>query len=137
MNSRFIGSKSKFSEPGTTPLYTYNNGGVLLLPDFKKSSQNCLKLEFQGTYFFLFRFVSVGFFWFRFNRNTETRCFGKEAKQPKQTLCFGQCRNQFRFHFRLFRIETGFAGHPTVHYLIIYPSLSLYRAQYFKVYTYL
>ena len=35
-----------------------------------------------------------------------------EAKQPKQMLCFGQCRNKFRFQFRLFRIETSFEGHP-------------------------
>ncbi len=26
-------------------------------------------------------------FWF--NQNTETLCFGIEAKQPKQTICFG------------------------------------------------
>ncbi len=49
---------------------------------------------------------------FRFNQNIETLCFGIEAKQPKQTFCFGQCRNQFRFQFRLFRIETSFEGHP-------------------------
>jgi hypothetical protein len=36
--------------------------------------------------FGLFRLI---FCLFRFNRNTETRCFGKEAKQPKQTFCFG------------------------------------------------
>jgi hypothetical protein len=35
MNSCFIGSKSKFSEPGFTPSYTYKDGGVLFLPDFK------------------------------------------------------------------------------------------------------
>jgi hypothetical protein len=34
----------------------------------------------------LFRFVSVRFFLFRFNRNTETGCFDIE---PKQTSCFG------------------------------------------------
>ena len=58
----------------------------------------------------LFRLVSC---LFRFNRNIETLCFGIEAKQPKQTFCFGQCRNQFRFQFRLFRIETSFEGHPS------------------------
>ncbi len=60
----------------------------------------------------LFRFVFCSF---RFNRNIETLCFGIEAKQPKQTLCFGQCRNKFRFQFRLFRIETSFEGHPNCH----------------------
>ncbi len=35
-----------------------------------------------------------------------------EAKQPKQTFCFGQCQNQFRFKFWLFRIKTSFEGHP-------------------------
>jgi hypothetical protein len=35
----------------------------------------------------LFRLISC---LFRFNRNTETRCFGIEAKQPKQTFCFGE-----------------------------------------------
>ncbi len=59
----------------------------------------------------LFRLV---FCLFRFNRNIETLCFGIEAKQPKQTFCFGQCRNQFRFQFRLFRIETSFEGHPSL-----------------------
>ncbi len=57
----------------------------------------------------LFRLVFCSF---RFNRNIENLCFGIEAKQPKQTFCFGQCRNQFRFQFRLFRIETSFEGHP-------------------------
>ena len=61
---------------------------------------------------FFFRFVSVCLFQFRFNRNTETSCFGKEPKQLKQTFCFRQCRNQFRFHFWLFQIKTGFSGHP-------------------------
>jgi hypothetical protein len=37
----------------------------------------------------LFRFVSVPFSLFLFNRNTETRCFDIESKQPKQTSCFG------------------------------------------------
>ena len=63
-----------------------------------------------------FRFVSVCLFLFRFNRNTKTSCFGLEPKQPKQTFFFGQFRNQFQFHFWLFRIETGFAGHPTPAY---------------------
>ncbi len=55
------------------------------------------------------------FCFFRFNRNTKTLCFGitVEVKQPKLTFCFGQCRNQFRFQFQLFRIETSFEGHPT------------------------
>jgi hypothetical protein len=57
----------------------------------------------------LFRLV---FCLFRFIRNIETLCFGIEAKQPKQTFCFGFCRNKFRFQFRLFRIETSFEGHP-------------------------
>ncbi len=39
--------------------------------------------------------------------------FSFEPKQPKQTFCFGQCRNQFRFEFRLFRIETSFERHPS------------------------
>jgi hypothetical protein len=60
--------------------------------------------------FGLFRFISV---YFGFNRNTETRCFAMEAKHPKQTFCFGKCRNWFRFQFRLFRIETSFEGHPS------------------------
>ncbi len=59
-----------------------------------------------------FLLVSVCFVLFRFYQNTETRCFDLEAKQPKQTFCFEQCRNQFRFQFRLFRIETSFEGHP-------------------------
>jgi hypothetical protein len=37
----------------------------------------------------LFLFVSVVFVLFRFNRNTETRCFDIEPKQTKQTSCFG------------------------------------------------
>ncbi len=45
---------------------------------------------------------------FRFNRKTEILCFGIEPKQPKQTFCFGQCQNQFRFQFPLFRIVTCF-----------------------------
>ncbi len=36
--------------------------------------------------FGLFRLI---FYLFRFNRNTETCCFGIEAKQPKQKFCFG------------------------------------------------
>ncbi len=59
----------------------------------------------------LFRLV---FCLFRLNRNIKTLCSGIEAKQPKQTLCFGQCQNQFQFQFRLFRIETSFEGHPTL-----------------------
>jgi hypothetical protein len=39
--------------------------------------------------FSFFRFVSVLFALFRFNRNTETSCFDIETKQPKQTPCFG------------------------------------------------
>ncbi len=34
----------------------------------------------------------------------------------KQTSCFGQCRNQFRFQFRLYRNETSFVGHLTCGY---------------------
>ena len=68
-----------------------------------KKLQNMLPIK-------LFRLV---FCLFRFNRNIETLWFGIEAKQPKQTFSFGQCRNQFRFQFRLFRIETSFEGHPT------------------------
>ncbi len=49
---------------------------------------------------------------FRLFRNTETPCFNIKAKQPKQTSCLGQCRNQFRFQFRLFRYETNFGGLP-------------------------
>ncbi len=37
-------------------------------------------------HFCLFRLI---FCLFRFNRNTETRCFVIEAKQPKQKFCFG------------------------------------------------
>jgi hypothetical protein len=38
--------------------------------------------------------LPIKLFWlvfrlFRFNQNTETLCFGIEAKQPKQPLCFG------------------------------------------------
>ncbi len=58
----------------------------------------------------LFRLV---FCLFRLFQNTETPCFDIKAKQPKQTSCFGQCRNQFRFQFRLFRYETSFGGHPS------------------------
>ncbi len=87
----------------------------------------------------LFRLV---FCLFRFNRNIETLCFGIDAKQPKQTISqknqnkpketgkpqnfpekipkcapyqtfsVGQCRNQFWFQFRLFRIKTSFEGYP-------------------------
>jgi hypothetical protein len=37
---------------------------------------------------------AIKLFWlvfclFRFNQNIETLCFGIEAKQPKQTFCFG------------------------------------------------
>jgi hypothetical protein len=39
-----------------------------------------------STNLLLFRFV---FFLFRLFRNTETPCFDTEAKQPKQTSCFG------------------------------------------------
>ena len=35
-----------------------------------------------------FRLFSVGFVVFRFNRNTETRGFDIEPKQPKETFCF-------------------------------------------------
>jgi hypothetical protein len=41
------------------------------------------------TFLQFFRFVSVVFVLFRFNRNTEKRCFDIEPKQPKQTSCFG------------------------------------------------
>jgi hypothetical protein len=33
--------------------------------------------------------VSIGLLSFRFNRNIKSLCFGIEAKQPKQTFCFG------------------------------------------------
>jgi hypothetical protein len=45
---------------------------------------------FKFLFFCLFWFV---FCLFRFNRNTEIRCFDIESKQPKQTSCFGKCRN--------------------------------------------
>ncbi len=52
------------------------NGKTL---NFLKKYQNMLHIK-------LFRLV----FWlFWFNRNIENLCFGKEAKQPKQTFCFG------------------------------------------------
>jgi hypothetical protein len=38
------------------------------------------------SFFGLFRFIYC-LFWL--NRNTETRCFGTEAKQPKQRFRFG------------------------------------------------
>jgi hypothetical protein len=38
----------------------------------------------------LFRLV---FCLFRLFRSTETPCFNIKAKQPKQTSCFGECRN--------------------------------------------
>ncbi len=60
----------------------------------------------------LFRLI---FCLFRLFPNTETPCFDIKAKQPKQTSCFGQCRNQFRFQFRLFLYETSFGGHPSSH----------------------
>ena len=41
---------------------------------------------FISVCFGLFRLI---FCLFRFNQNTETRCFGIEAKQPKQKFCFG------------------------------------------------
>ncbi len=71
-------------------------------PKFSEKYPNILSFK-------LFRLV---FCLFRFYRNIENLCFGIEAKQPKQTFCFGQCRKQFRFQFRLFRIETSFEGHP-------------------------
>ena len=45
-----------------------------------------------------FRFVLVGIFLFRFNRNTETRCFGKEAKHDQNK------------HFVLDSAETSFGS---------------------------
>ncbi len=57
----------------------------------------------------LFRLVFCLFWLFQ---NTETPCFDIKAKQPKQTFCFGQCQNQFRFQFRLFQYKTSFGGHP-------------------------
>jgi hypothetical protein len=36
-----------------------------------------------------FKLFRVAFCLFRFNRNTESRCYRIEAKQPKQTFCFG------------------------------------------------
>ncbi len=58
MNSCFIGSKSKFSEPGTTPSYTYKDGGVLFLPDFFKIFIELFKTERRGcVYVRLFEFL--------------------------------------------------------------------------------
>ncbi len=37
----------------------------------------------------IFDLFRLNFCVFRFNRNTETRCFVIGAKQPKQTFCFG------------------------------------------------
>ncbi len=56
----------------------------------------------------VFRFV---FGWFRFNQNTKTGCF--YVKQPKQTFGFRQYKNQFRFQYRLFQIETSFEEDPS------------------------
>ncbi len=72
----------------------------------------------------LFRLV---FCLFRFNRNSETLSFGIETKQPKQTFCFGQCRNQFLFQFRLFRIETSFEGHPNLAYFYLSVAVTYLR----------
>ncbi len=47
--------------------------------NFLKKCQNMLSIKLFGLLFCLFRF----------NQNTETLCFGIEAKQPKQTFCFG------------------------------------------------
>ncbi len=75
---------------------------------FSAQSENFSVLVVKGlTNLLLFRLV----FWLF--RNTKTPCFDIKAKQPKQTSIFGQCRNQFRFHFRLFRYETSFGGHPS------------------------
>jgi hypothetical protein len=49
-------------------------------------SLNIFHIAFISVCFGLFLLI---FCLFRFNRNTETRCFGKEAKQPKQTFGFG------------------------------------------------
>jgi hypothetical protein len=55
--------------------------------------------------FSLFRFVSVCFGLFRFIRNTETRCFSIEAKQPKQTLCSDSAETFFGSSFGCFEAK--------------------------------
>ncbi len=69
-----------------------------------------IKKVYILTILLLFRLV---FCLFRLLQNTETPCFDIKTKQPKQTSCVGQCRNQFRLKFRLFRYETSFCGHPS------------------------
>jgi hypothetical protein len=49
---------------------------------------NSFTNSFFSDCFSVLLFVSVRFGLFRFNRNTETRCFDTEPKQPKQTSCF-------------------------------------------------
>jgi hypothetical protein len=61
---------------------------VLSFTVTKSPSFFILKFEVEfKTYFFVS--VSVVFLLFRFNRNTETRCFDIEPKQPKQASSFG------------------------------------------------
>jgi hypothetical protein len=62
-----------------------------------KTNQNKPKKKNETTLNFMKKFqnmVSTTLFrlfscLFRFNQNTETLCFGREPKQPKQTFCFG------------------------------------------------
>jgi hypothetical protein len=60
--------------------HIYEENFILFFISVKKINKCSFFLSF------LFRLV---YCLFRFNRSMETLCFGIEAKQPKQTFCFG------------------------------------------------
>jgi len=62
--------------------------GIIVVYNLWKFQINSSQIEIStiSSLHSVFRLI---FFLFRFNWNTETRCFDKEAKQPKQTFCFG------------------------------------------------
>ncbi len=64
---------------------------------------------------------------FRFNRNTETLCFGIEPKQPIQTFVSDSAETSFGSWFRLFQIETSFEGHPMRKLVISYYIIMINR----------
>jgi hypothetical protein len=55
-------------------------------PKQPETTQNFMK-KYQ--YMLSIKLFQLVFCLFRFNQNTETLCFGIEAKQPKQILSFG------------------------------------------------
>ncbi len=53
------------------------------------------------------------------NRNSETRCFNREAKQLKPMFYSDIADTSVHFQFRLFRVENSFEGHPSPGSLVI------------------